>query len=36
MKDFKTGVKTELDSRFAHQDEIADNMSKFMTTFQDT
>lgn len=36
MKDLKTGVKTELDSRLAHQDEIADNMSKFMTTFQDT
>lgn len=36
MKDLRTGITTELDSRLAHQDEISDNLSHFMTTFQDT
>lgn len=36
MKDLRTGTETELNSRLHHQDEIADNLSNFMTTFQDT
>jgi hypothetical protein len=36
MKDLRTGIETELHSRLSHQDEIADNLSNFMTTFQDT
>ena len=36
MRDLRTGIETELHSRIAHQDEIADNLSQFMTTFQDT
>lgn len=36
MKDLRTGITTELNSRLAHQDEISDNLSHFMTTFQDT
>jgi DNA repair exonuclease SbcCD ATPase subunit len=36
MKDLRAGVTIELDSRLAQQDEISDNLSHFMTTFQDT
>ena len=36
MKDLRSGIETELHSRLSHQDEIADNLSNFMTTFQDT
>lgn len=36
MRDLRTGIETELHSRLSHQDEIADNLSQFMSTFQDT
>ena len=36
MKDLRTGVEIELKSRLSQQDEIADSLSTFMTTFQDT
>lgn len=36
MKDIREGVETEMTSRLSHQDEIADNISNFVKTFQDT
>ena len=32
----KSDVDAEMSSRFAHQDEIIDNLSRFITKFQDT
>jgi hypothetical protein len=32
----KNDVEAEMSSRFAHQDEIIDNLSRFITKFQDT
>lgn len=32
----KTELMEEMDVRFAHQDEIIDNLSGFIKTFQDT
>ena len=36
MKDLRAGIEIELNSRLSQQDEIADNLSNFITTFQDT
>ena len=39
MEDFskmKDDLEAEMGSRFAHQDEIIDNLSTFIKTFQDT
>ncbi|OMJ88949.1 hypothetical protein SteCoe_8955 [Stentor coeruleus] len=36
MKDLRNGTEIELNSRLSQQDEIADSLSNFMTTFQDT
>lgn len=39
MEDFsklKEDIEAEMSSRFTHQDEIIDNLSNFIKTFQDT
>jgi len=36
LKDLKSGAHEEMNSRLGQQDDIADNMSNFMKTFQDT
>ncbi|CAG9312804.1 unnamed protein product [Blepharisma stoltei] len=36
MKDMRSGIEAEVTSRLSHQDEIGDNISNFVKTFQDT
>lgn len=36
LANVKATLEDEMETRFAHQDEIIDNLSKFIKTFQDT